>query len=344
MRVTTVCGPVDAESLGMVLPHEHLFLDLRNQYTESADPECAEIGRQAVGHAHAALLARNPYAMRDNLLLDDPEVIVDEVNTFLAVGGRTIVDCTSIGIKRDPSALRGLAVRTGAQIIAGCGYYTADTHPTGVGECSVEELAAEMVRDLTEGIDGTDICAGVIGELGTGNPIDSLEWKVLHAAALAHAVCPAPIYVHTYPWATHGMATAIFLLDHGVTPEKVVICHADVQLDPAYIAALLRLGVYVEFDNFGKEFPVEDSAGFAGGSFATDAARVALLASLIHAGYAGQLLLTNDICLKSMLHRYGGQGYDHILTNIVPLLHNEGITRELIDVMLCENSKRLLAQ
>jgi len=339
----TVDGPCRIAEIGLILPHEHLFIDLRNQFTEFADPEEARISRQPVSTEHLDRLSRNPYAVRDNLLLDSAELIEQEVACFTRQGGGALIECTSIGIHRDPRALRDFSRRTGVPVIAGCGYYTADTHPAELASWSADEIAAVMLRDLTEGMDGTDIRAGVIGELGTSNPVHPDEWKVLTAAALTFAQYPAPIYVHTYPWATHGLPVAAWLLARGVAPEQLVICHTDVALQRDYIHQLLACGVFVEFDNFGKEFPIEDGAsGFAGGRFAMDRERVATIRELVEEGYAAQLLLCNDICLKSMLHAYGGHGYDHILTNIVPQLHTAGLSGEIIDQILCKNPQQLL--
>ena len=71
-----------------------------------------------------------------------------------------------------------------------------------------------------------------------------------------------------------------------------------------------RQGVWIELDNFGKEFDIDplDKEAYAGGIFITDRERVVLLRRLVESGYAGSLLLTNDICLKQMLHAYGGNG------------------------------------
>ena len=184
MQAITVTGPVDAEALGITLPHEHLLLDLRNQFTEPADPIQRERSHEPLTAANAALVRRNPYAIRDNLLLDDLELAAQETAPFQAAGGRTIVDCTSIGIHRDPCKLQAIARRTGLNIIAGCGYYTHDTHPPEMAAWSIDTVAEQMIRDLTEGIDGSGIRAGVIGEIGTSFPLHPDEQKVLSGRRL----------------------------------------------------------------------------------------------------------------------------------------------------------------
>ena len=59
-------------------------------------------------------------------------------------------------------------------------------------------------------------------------------------------------------------------------------------------------------------------------------------------GYAEQMLLSTDICLKSLLHKYGGWGYDHVLKHILPMLDEAGVTKEQIETMLKANPARWL--
>lgn len=345
MPAMTVLGPVADADLGLILPHEHLLLDLRNQYTEPTDPEKSRIGREKISMSYLGLLRRNPYALKENLLLDDVDIAVDEIMYFKNAGGSTVVDCTSIGIHRDPVKLREVAKRTGLNIIAGCGYYTQDTHPSDMEERSVEDIADEMIRDLTEGIGDTGICAGVIGEIGVSNPVHPREVKNLAATAIASRQTNAPVQVHTYMWGRIGLEAVRILTENGADPGRIVICHTDVSLDMEYIIELLKMGVYIEFDNFGKEFYIARvDRGFAGGSFAFDIERVKALKTLINMGYTNQLLLTNDICIKTMLHAYGGWGYDHVLTNIVPMMQDEDIPHADIDQMLRENPQEWLAK
>ena len=182
-HVMTVTGPIAADTLGVVLPHEHLFIDLRNQFTEPEDPDKARISREPVCMSNLGYLRTNPYAIEDNLLLDDVDIAVDEVQAFEQCGGRTMVDCTSVGIHRDAKKLREVAERTGLHIIAGCGYYTHDTHPTELDDWDEGEIADQMLSDLLEGIDGTDIRAGLYGEIGTSDTIRPGERKTLLAVA-----------------------------------------------------------------------------------------------------------------------------------------------------------------
>jgi phosphotriesterase-related protein len=276
-------------------------------------------------------------------VLDDVDLAVEELLCFRRAGGRTVVDCTSTGLDRNPEGLREIARRTELHLIAGSGYYTHDTHPPEMASWPAEKIAEEIVRDCTAGIGQTGIKAGVIGEVGTSDPIHPDERKNLCAAAQAHQATRLPVFVHTYPWGTKGLEAADILVRQGANPARIVICHADVVCDLPYMRRLLNAGVWVEFDNFGKEFTLEPGdRGFAAGGFACDSDRVRSLKILLNEGHERRLLVTNDLCLKSMLHAYGGEGYDHILTHIVPLMRHEGIDEKAIERLLCHNPAELL--
>ncbi len=343
MSVMTVTGEVASGALGVILPHEHLLIDLRNQFTEPTDPRKLEISRQPLCMHNLGYVRSNPYAIRDNLLIDDVDTVTQEVNDYAEHGGRTIVDCTSIGIQRNPVGLRELAKRTGVNIIAGCGYYTYDTHPAQMDAWDEGEIADQMLRDMLVGMDGTDIRAGIYGEIGTSDPIRPNERKALLAVARAFAQHPAEVQVHTYPWGKAGIEAAQLLIDDNVAPDRIVICHIDVEFDLKYLSELLALGINIEFDNFGKEFYINKAdRGFAGGVFARDIERVRVVRDLLDQGFESQILVTNDICLKSMLKAYGGHGYSHILENIVPMMQDEGISTDTIRRLLQDNPARVL--
>ena len=345
MSVMTVTDPIDAAELGITMIHEHIFIDLRNQFIEFNDSEQKRISMQKVDNSNLQLLQGNPYAIKDNLLIDDVETAVKEIELSKRAGAQSIVDQTNIGIDRDVSKLKEIAQRTGLNIIAGCGYYTSDTHPAEMDEWSSEYIADIIIRDLTEGIDGTDAKAGIIGEIGTSIPIHPNEKKVLIATAQAHSKTCVAISVHTYPWGKTGLEVADVLIDNGADPAKIVICHIDVKFDLDYIRALLAKGVYVEFDNFGKEFNMETApqkGGFAGGAFARDIERVQVIKQLLEEGYEKKILIANDVCLKCLLHQYGGPGYYHILCNIPPMMLEQGVSEATIDMFLRQNPQRLL--
>jgi Predicted metal-dependent hydrolase with the TIM-barrel fold len=343
MAVMTVTGEVSKDKLGIISPHEHIYIDIRNQFREFHDISRKTISEQKVGIQNLDKLSRSPYALKDNLILDNEETAENELLEFKKAGGDTIVDATPKGIGRDPVLLKRISRLLGINIIAGCGYYTADTHPTDMDSKTIEEIADEIMTDLTMGIDGTNIKAGVIGELGISKEIYPNEAKVLAASAKVQLKTGVGILVHTYPWGNNGIEALKILVDNGATCNKICICHIDVDISPIYIKEIIKSGAFVEFDNFGKEYFIDKrDRGFAGGIFARDIDRVKAIKELIDLGCINRILVSCDICLKTLLHKFGGWGYDHILTNIVPMMKEVGITDDQINAIINENPKAFL--
>ena len=61
----------------------------------------------------------------------------------------TMIEVTSIGLRRVPIALRRVSVATGLNVVMVSGWYQKVFHPAGMAECPVEELADEIIRDIT---------------------------------------------------------------------------------------------------------------------------------------------------------------------------------------------------
>ncbi|MBA2275673.1 MAG: phosphotriesterase, partial [Chloroflexi bacterium] len=193
--VTTVRGPIPAEELGVTLPHEHIFIDLMREY-------------------------------RGDGLLHDPALASHEAAAFAAAGGGTIVDVTSIGLGRQPTALRAVSEATGVHIVMGTGYYREPyLDRPAVDRRTVDELAEEIVRDIEEGVEGSDVRAGVIGEIACDRWLTSAEERCFRAAARAHRRTGLTITTHAARWPV-GLAQLDLLAEEGVDPRRVIIGHA----------------------------------------------------------------------------------------------------------------------
>ena len=334
--VQTVLGEIDEKSLGVCSSHEHLFIDMRGcvDITGNEDP----VFYEKLSIENRAFVFDEPYAILDNALLEGVDDAVAEVEFFKQYGGQTIVDCTLDEIGRDPLALREISLRTGVNIIAGCGHYYHKAHHPYVKEATVEQLAEEMHRDILVGIGDTDIKAGIIGEIGTSATVSQDEMKVLTAAGIVGKETGKAIHVHTDLYTENGYMIVDTLKKQGVSPEKICIDHVDVWLRPDYIRGLLDLGVYVEFDDFGKEFYVSEERRFA-----YDLERIKLLKTLIDEGYGKKILLCNDICLKSSWKKFGGTGYAHILRAVKKMALDNGITDEVYTSILSDNVREFLS-
>ena len=336
--INSVNGAVDIEQLGIVAPHEHIFIDITNQFSGEKSIPGIDGKNDNVDIKNIGLLRRNCYLIKDNLIIDSVEDAIRETLFFKQAGGKTIVDLTPVGISRDVHKLKQVSDATGLNIITCCGLYTNDTIPESFRRMDVYELAEHFVSELTVGIGSTEIKAGVIGEIGTSEVIFPDEEKSLRAAAIASKKTGVPIYVHIYPWSYNGEIALDIIESYGVEASSVCICHVDVKFDYDYMIRLLKRGAYIEFDDFGKEFYIVKQPGeFAGGAFASDIERVRMLMKLCEQGFEKNILLANDVCLKILLRSYGGWGYDHVHTNIVPMMLSEGFDSNVLRVLIEKN-------
>lgn len=355
-QVLTVRGPIDPAQLGRTMTHEHLFFTSA-LFAEAGPPNSA-VESDALSSDNLWLVRRHARLSRDNKNLQDFEAVRAELAHFVADGGGSIVDVTTKGLAPNPTALRRLSEATGVNIIAATGYYRAAVRPAGFRERSVEDLAAELVRDILEGFEGTGVHAGVIGELAIEGPLvgvrhigdlDPGDVLLLQAAALAQRRTGAAIIIHPPATAIRGVpgtAAAHGVLDileaAGVDLHRVVMGHLD--RDPwetvDTLASLGRRGVFLALDQWGYEGYLLDSTPWL---LPSDADRIRMVKGLVAAGFARQLLLSHDLCDKFQWRRFGGGGYSHLLRFIVPVMLFEGLAQGVIDEILVDNPARMLA-
>ncbi|TAN34616.1 phosphotriesterase-related protein [bacterium] len=298
--VMTVLGPIDSGDLGFTLTHEHFFINLLREY-------------------------------RGEGLLNDPELAKDEVLRFKAAGGRTVVDCTSIGLQRDPAALRRLAQETGLNVIMGCGHYRDPYIDRGwLDSQSANKVADLIVRDIDVGADGTGIRAGIIGEVGCDKRyVSAAEERSLRAAARAHLQTGLTITTHAARWPV-GLPQLEILRSEGVDPARVVIGHCDTVPSYEYHEEVARLGAWVQFDTIRGESEYDI------------AHRVRMVLNLVSKGFIDRILLSHDVCLRSMLRICGGGGYDLIPTVFLPRLREAGLSAEQLARITVDNPRRAL--
>lgn len=244
MSCMTVLGKKDVQELGIVTPHEHIFIDMSVFFCE---PE--EIGAKVMAHGPVTMeklgvLKRNPFAVLDNVQLMDYETQKTEIQYFQAAGGRTVVDASNHGLGRDPELLRRIAVETGLNVITGSGYYVEGAQSPAALELTVEQMEEDIVRDLTVGIGHSGIRAGYIGEIGVSHILFPFEKKSLTAACRAQKRTNAPLMIHINPWSTKCLQAMEIVEAHSIDLKKVVICHSDVEDREDYIFQLLDKGVY----------------------------------------------------------------------------------------------------
>jgi phosphotriesterase-related protein len=345
-KAQTVTGLRDPDQLGITLPHEHLIVDNRVWWTgEPDEPDSRRLAHEPVDVRNLSWLQHNTFASLDNLQLSDEDCAIAEAMLFKEEGGNTILDVTTQGMGRNPQALARISKLTGLNIVAGSGYYvgSAQGKDSDLGRKGEEEICREIVSDIQKGIDGSEICAGIIGEVGCSWPLQIMEKKSLRASALAQKETGAAISVHAGRHVNAPMEILKHLDRAGADLTRVVIGHIDRMIHPLNIRRdVAETGCYLEYDMFGSQVFQHSRGELAKIARLCDRERVEQIIELIDSGYLNQILISHDICYKIKLIRYGGHGYAHILRNILPQMVVRGITRDQIHTIMVENPKRLL--
>jgi phosphotriesterase-related protein len=343
MAVITVTGEIRADKLGLTIPHEHVFYDF-SRYYRKPPPHILKILKkrrislEKITFQSYGFLMRDPSWSRANRVSSDahyPEVR-EELKILKAAGARSLIDPTDIGIGRNPLGLKKLSKELGMNFITATGYYLKFYHPAEVAGMSMEEILERMLREITVGIGDTGVRAGLMGELGaSGWDIPRDEKKVLVAAGRAQKKTGAPVMVHANQGIRTIRAAMKILEKNGANPEKINICHVN---HCSYWKEVVRTGAYIGIDSLGAVYNWDSTLA----PCESDARKLENLKRIADAGYIGKVLLSNDLCMRMRLHKFGGWGYDHILTNLAPYMKKEGITEKGLRMLFYDNPQKFL--
>lgn len=343
-KAHTVLGPIDADSLGITLVHEHLFMDLSMNFMEPVNPDEKKLAYEPVQISNLYWVKQHPFNNLDNLSLQDEQQTIKEAMFFKAAGGgNTIVEVTPKGgLGRNPQGLARVARETGLNVIMGTGYYIEALHPPELAGMTDMEITEGFIEELTIGIGDTGICAGIIGEIGCSNPIGEVEKKVLRCCAAAQRKTGAPIYLHPSPGNDLVLENVRILDEAGADLGRVIVGHIDIQeFETTTCHKLMNMGCYIGFDSFGLEgfMQLPDNGSYIEPN---DMKRMNRIINFINDGYLEHILLSQDVGTKERLIAYGGFGYGHVLRDIVPIMRIKGLSEKQIDTLLIENPKRIL--
>jgi predicted metal-dependent phosphotriesterase family hydrolase len=314
--IQTVTGPIAPETLGITYMHEHLLCDQRR---------CRADG------------LRRPGSEGSLMVLDDMEIAVREMREIKGLGADAIVEVTMQAWGRDVARLRQISETTGMKIVATSGFYVEHCHPAFVGDRTIDELAGDLVREITSGVGETGVHTGLLKSAVSRPVVEGAEEKCARAVARAHLATGATITTHTsgssrfeIPGGNIGMLLLDVLESEGVDPHRVIIGHVDENVDIRNLERLCHRGAYVQFDVIGKHH------------WMLDETRVDLIVELTERGHAAHVLLSMDRARKSELKSYGGLGYAYLLTHFVPMLQEAGLSEGILREMMVDNARRAL--
>lgn len=298
--INTVLGSIEKEKLGRTLCHEHVIINL-STIREDNDSE-----------------------------LNDINLMANELTLCKKLGIDSLIEVTNIGMGRNVEKLKEISKKSNMNIIASTGFYTIPYYPGYIKSKTINELSQIMISEITDGIDGTNIKAGIIGEIGTSlSSIEDISLKVFDAAIIAHKETKVPISTHC-EIGTMGYEQAIYLKKNKVDMSKVIIGHTDLVKDINKIIKILDTGANVGFDTIGKE------------SYVSNESKAHIISKLVELGYENQILLSQDVTRKSYLKNNNSFGYVEVSQKFIPLLVSLGIKEDVINKFIIANPMKIL--
>lgn len=340
-KVQTVLGPVDPQTLGPTITHEHLLIDFRVVFQQPGEASQAGLAEEKLSLANLGWIRHNWNSSIDNLMLIDESVAIAEARHFFNAGGGTMVDVTSNGLGRDPLALARISRATGLNVVMGGGHYIGATHPEEFERASAEEIASSIIRDIEDGVGNTGIRTGIVGEVGVSAPWSETERKTVHAAVIAQVQTGAPVLIHPGRDEELPLRVLEAVAEWGGDLTHTVMGHIERTIySRSALKRLAETGAFLNFDLFGHDSSFYPLAPHS--YMPNDAQRMDQIQFLIDEGHVDQVLLAHDVCSKHRLKQYGGHGWDHIIARVVPQMLARGISREHVDRMLVDNPRRML--
>ncbi|MFI9388483.1 phosphotriesterase [Kutzneria sp. NPDC052558] len=320
VAVTTVRGPVETDTLGMTLMHEHVFVQTPEVMNNYGDAWWDEETRVADA--------------------------VRKLTELKAAGIDTIVDLTVLGLGRYLPRVQRVNAEVDINIVAATGLYMFDHlphyfHYRGPGTLlGGPELLTDMfLKDIREGIAATGVRAAVLKGAVEEAGITPDQVRVHTAISEAHRETGVPITVHTNSAHQTGRLALEFYREHGVDLTKVVVGHAGDTNDLDYLRWIMDQGATIGCDRFGLDM------------FNPTAQRVETIVRLVGEGYADRIVLSHDVaCYNDFFSGEASQEllaktvpnwhFRHICDDVLPALRAQGVTDEQITTMMVDNVRR----
>jgi phosphotriesterase-related protein len=290
--VNTVLGPVNIDNLGFTLMHEHVIVSA----------------------------AGIPQDYPELLGSDFIDSIVQTLTAAKKNGIDTVVDATTLDLGRDVNILAKVSRLSGVNIIACTGWWLEA--PTFLTGASADQLSRVFIREIQQGISGTNIKAGILKAASDISGVTEWQETVLRAVARAHLATGLPIMLHSYSPGRVGERQLAILKDEGVDPRRVKMDHSNDTTDIGYLIWLLKQGCYLGMDRYPgrKVSPME---------------RTQTMKALIDAGYVDRLLPSHDHVLANITRMPRGHleekqksnlhGYLYLKKVVIPQLTDMGV-------------------
>ena len=223
--IMTTLGPKGADELGTVLPHEHVFVDLRTWdqpgYAEAEPGDVVALMRPELERARSA-------------------------------GVSAIVEASTLGVGRRADIDRAVSEAARFPLVVATGIYREPWVPRWGHDASEDELHEWMVRELSDEIAGTGVQAGWIKLSAGDDGLTASETKILRAAARAAKATGSVIGSHTIRGRVVRDQLDI-LESAGVTPDRFIWIHTQAEPDVDLHLEIAQRGSWIEYDAIGSD-------------------------------------------------------------------------------------------
>ncbi|MDO8637188.1 MAG: hypothetical protein Q7R34_13325 [Dehalococcoidia bacterium] len=318
-QVNTVLGPIRPEEMGITAMHEHIGFGVPGwQYVPERWWEET----------------------------DRFEKVTNDLLDFKMVGCVTFVDLSGIGMGRDPDFYACVSRSSGVHIVAATGFWEERGILGYFRDKDIDYLEELFVHEITQGMNETNIKAGIIKVGNSDSEMTAFEEKMYRAAARAAKRTGVAVTTHGPKMARKQMEV---LLSEKLDISRIIIGHRDNAnaLDMELDKELCRQGVFIGYDTIGSEEYSPMPYVMA------DGIRVDMVKKMVDLGFVNNLLLSMDtsswglgwgrnIGPSRIPNGPALHGYSHMVRYFVPMLQKAGISEKDIHVMLVENPKRAL--
>lgn len=302
----TTLGPKSAADVGTILPHEHVFVDLR-----TGNPP---------GFAQA-----------------DPADVValmgPELDRARQVGVTLIVECTPLGVGRRADLLKAVSEAAQFPLMVPTGIYREPWIPEWAHRASKDELYEWMLGELQDEIAGSGVQAGWIKLSANDEGMTACEAKILRAAARAGMTTHAAIGSHTIQGRV--VREQLDILERvGYSPERFIWIHAQAEPDFDLNLEMARRGAWIEYDWIGNPDAFDDEF------------YIQRLQALLDAGLGHRVLISHDRGWFDPSRPQGGvaQPFTYISQHFIPKLVAAGVDNTTIEQLTHTNPFQAFAR
>ena len=312
--VNTVLGPLETSKIGFALMHDHI------------------LGASAgIPQVYPELLGK-----------DYKERLIKGLTAAKKVGINTVVDADTFDLGRAVKILAEVSRDSGINIICCTGWYI--NLPPYLGSFTSDQFAQIFAREVREGIEGTNIKAGIIKSAADFGGLTSDNVLILRAVARTQLMTGVPIMLHSYAPDQIGRQQIAILKEEGVNLSRVKIDHLPDTTDTEYLTWIAEQGCYLGMDRLpGIHVPPLTRVSPEG--------RVKTIKAMIDAGYASRILLGHDWFLvssffdnlpveaKKKLATDNPYDFSYIHNYVLPKLRELGVPEKVINSICLDNPR-----